>query len=432
MMSTPTNARAAGPTRDQNDLAERFAAIRRSTLDLTESLSAEDQQIQAFPEASPTKWHLAHTTWFFEAFILQDVAPSHRSFHDGFSELFNSYYEGMGPRHPRAARGALSRPTLGEVEAYRRHVDDAVQALLGRPCTSETLRRVELGLHHEQQHQELILTDILANFSLNPLRPAWRERTGTGSPPVSSPGWVEIAGGVHEVGADPSAFHFDNEGPRHQTLLPPYSLRQTLVTNLEVVGFIEEGGYRTPSLWLSDGIDWVRRHGVEAPRYWRRGSEGWTTFTLYGEQRLDPHAPAVHLSGYEAEAIATWLGARLPTEYEWEVAARQSGLSPQQGRWLGNGLTQPSATVPDHARELCGLWGEVWEWTRSAYSPYPGYRPPVGALGEYNGKFMCNQWVLRGGSCASPPGHLRASYRNFFYPAQTWQFSGLRLAKEVK
>jgi ergothioneine biosynthesis protein EgtB len=408
--------------------AARFAATRARSLALAASLSPEDQQIQAFPYASPTKWHLAHTTWFFETFLLARWAPERAPRHPGYDVLFNSYYEGVGARFSRPQRGLLSRPRLDEVHAWRAEVDAAVVALLGAAGDDpELLALLELGCAHEEQHQELLLTDILANLSVNPLSPAWREEAPPASPAPPTPAWVGFEGGLAWVGHEGEGFAFDNEGPRHRVFLEDFALRSTLLTNAEVLAFIEDGGYRDPRPWLSDGIAWVRENGVEAPRYWRRAPDGgWRHFTLYGERPLDLHAPATHLSAYEADAIATWMGARLPTEFEWEVAARRSGAEPARSR--ADGVVLPRSG-PAGPCGLAGMGGEVWAWTRSAYAPYPGYRPAAGAVGEYNGKFMANQWVLRGSSCATTPGHSRPSYRNFFYLPERWQFTGVRLAR---
>lgn len=410
-------------------LGERFERTRVRSQRLASSLSAEDQQIQAFDYASPTKWHLAHTTWFFETFVLGSFAPELAPRRVGFDVLFNSYYEGVGERFARSRRGLLSRPALMEVMDYRLEIDAAVIELLGRCDDAELRALVELGVAHEEQHQELLLTDILANLSVNPLGPAWRDESPPPSPEGPAPRFIEVDGGVVEVGAKGEGFCFDNETPRHRHYLDDFALRSTLVTNAEVIGFVEDGGYGAASLWLSDGIAWVREHGIEAPEYWRRDADGtWSEFTLYGRRPLDLAAPATHLSAYEADAVATWLGARLPTEQEWEIAAERIGGDPTRGRWLEDGPVLPRAGS-DEAEGLLGLWGETWEWTRSAYAPYPGFSVTEGAVGEYNGKFMANQWVLRGGSCATPPGHVRRTYRNFFYPDQRWQFTGLRLAR---
>ncbi|MCB9914006.1 MAG: ergothioneine biosynthesis protein EgtB [Planctomycetes bacterium] len=404
--------------------------VRARTQELAASLSAEDQQVQAFPEASPTKWHLGHTTWFLDRFVLREHAPAGQVMPEAWDELFNSYYEGVGKRFERARRGCLSRPALDEVLAWRAAVTERVDALL--PGAEPRARElVELGLHHEMQHQELLLTDVLANFSVHPAAPAWRA-----TPPdapretLEAPRWIAFEGGLVHSGAEGDGFCFDNELPRHPVWLAPFELRDTLLTNGEALAFLESGGYDDHRPWLADGIAWVRAEGVRAPAYWREENGAWFTHTLYGLRPLDLDAPATHLSAYEADAIATWLGARLPTEHEWEHAAAPSDPA-TLGRWHAHGPLWPRHGERA-ANGLRGLWGEVWQWTRSAYLPYPGYRPAAGAVGEYNGKFMDGQWVLRGGSCATPPGHVRASYRNFFYPAQRWQFTGVRLARDPR
>lgn len=410
-------------------LIGRFEAVRTRTVDLVSSLSPEDQQIQGPDFASPTKWHLAHTTWFFETFLLRPHAAAPRLAPDAWGLLFNSYYESLGARHPRLARGLLSRPGLEEVMAWRASVDAQLARLIAHRDGPDFTALVELGLAHEEQHQELILTDLLANFALNPTDPAWRVAAGPLGSPPGAPGWASFDGGLVSVGTDGPGFRFDNEGPAHRVWLEPFALRVAPVSNAEVLALIEAGGYADPRLWLSDGIAWVREHGIEAPEYWRRDLDGWTTLSLYGRHPVDLLAPVCHVSAYEADAIATWLGARLPTEFEWEHAAARVGGPPSQGRWQGQGPTRPQHTGAASQDPLHNLWGEVWAWTRSSYLPYPGYRPLPGAVGEYNGKFMSVQWVLRGGSCATPPGHLRTTYRNFFYPQQRWQFAGLRLAR---
>ncbi len=354
-------------------------------------------------DASPTKWHLAHTSWFFETFLLRDHVPGYAVFNDRYAYLFNSYYEAEGDRHARPERGLLTRPSLEEILAYRAHVDAAMtEAMTG--FMEPQLDLVELGLHHEQQHQELLLTDILHLFSRNPLMPAYSEKRPDIAALASSLQWLEGPTGVHSIGhADPS-FAFDCEGPRHDVLLHPHALADRPVTNGEWLTFIESGGYRDPVHWLSDGWAWVQNQHIEAPLYWNRAAgPEWSEFGLAGNHALDPSAPVKHISLYEADAYATWAGRRLPTEAEWEVAAAQG--------------------LPNS--------GLVWEWTGSAYRPYPGFRPAAGAVGEYNGKFMSGQFVLKGGSIATSPGHMRSSYRNFFYPHQRWQFTGLRLAKDL-
>ncbi|HEY0412538.1 MAG TPA: ergothioneine biosynthesis protein EgtB [Allosphingosinicella sp.] len=408
-------------------LAERFQAVRALSLGLAAPLSDADATIQPFAEASPAKWHLAHTTWFFESFVLRDHVPGHRPRDERWSYLFNSYYEGEGERHPRAARGMLARPGLDEISAWRGEVDDALRLAL--PALGPAaLRVLELGLHHEQQHQELMLTDMLAAFAANPLRPAvWPRGPSAPAAAPEAMGGARRPGGIYEIGAPAGGFAFDCERPRHQALLPPHELADRPVTNAEWLRFIAEGGYSTPSLWLADGWDWVRREGIEAPLYWERGEGAWLRFGLDGLHPVELGEPVCHVSYYEAEAFARWAGARLPTEAEWEAAA--AGFDPA----AGNQLDAPGPVRPRAAGEGRGLrqlFGDVWEWTGSAYLPYPGFRPEEGVVGEYNGKFMVGQMVLRGGSCATPRGHVRASYRNFFYPHQRWQFCGLRLARE--
>ena len=389
-------------------LAQRYRAVRAATLALAEPLSAEDCSLQSMPDASPTKWHLAHTSWYFETFALEPALPGYESFEPAFRVLFNSYYNGVGPQYARPQRGLLTRPSLDEVLAYREHVDRHLLLLLEDEKLDPALRDVVLlGTHHEQQHQELILTDLKHLFAQNPLAPVYRESAP--HPARCDAGdarFVAFPGGVREVGHAGSGFAFDNEGPRHRVYLEPFVLASRPVTNRDYLAFVDAGGYRDPEPWLSDGWAAVQRNGWDAPLYWQRRGGAWWTFTLGGLRELAFDEPVVHVSFYEADAFARWSGARLPTEMEWEVAAAS-----------GTALGQ--------------LFGDVWEWTRSAYAPYPGYAPPAGALGEYNGKFMSNQIVLRGGSCATPADHIRATYRNFFYPDARWQFSGLRLAKDA-
>lgn len=397
-----------------------FADVRALTRDLTAPLSDADATVQSMDDASPAKWHLAHTSWFFETFVLRDV-PGYRAFDPAYAYLFNSYYEAQGPRHARPRRGMLTRPSLDEIRAYRAHVDAAMAEVLPG-LGGEARALVELGCHHEQQHQELLLTDILHLFSRNPLRPAVWAAPKRPLSAVSGPAnWNEHEGGVVWVGHAGPDFAFDCEGPRHETLLRPYALADRPVTNGEWIAFIADGGYRDPRFWLSDGWTWVQREGIQAPLYWEGDGQGWTSFGLDGLKPVDPAAPATHISFYEADAYAAYAGARLPTEAEWEHAA--AGLDPDQGQFLdAAGAVRPIGH---------GMFGSVWEWTGSAYRPYPGFRPADGAVGEYNGKFMSGQCVLKGGSCATPRGHARASYRNFFYPHQRWQFTGLRLAKDL-
>jgi ergothioneine biosynthesis protein EgtB len=405
-------------------LAEAYRAVRQATLGLVAPLSAEDCAIQSMPDASPAKWHLAHTTWFFETFVLQPHVPGYRVFDADYGYLFNSYYNAIGKRHPRPERGMLSRPSLEEVLAYRRHVDGAVLDARELPVAL-----VELGLHHEQQHQELILTDLKYLLSRNPLKPAYQKTWPLTPIRARARSWIGFAGGLFEIGYDGAGFAFDNEKPRHRVWLEDFEVASHPVTHGDFVDFIDDGGYRRPELWLSAGWDMVQARGWQAPEYWTRCDGEWRTFTLHGEVPVDRNAPVCHVSFFEAEAFARWAGARLPSEAEWEVAARGS---PPAGNFMESGALHPLALREDAARgTLAQAFGDVWEWTRSDYAPYPGYRPAAGAVGEYNGKFMCAQYVLRGGSCATPASHIRATYRNFFPPEARWQFSGLRLARDV-
>ena len=413
----------------RESLISRFESVRADTESLTANLAPEDQVIQSMEDASPSKWHLAHTSWFFETFILADYAAGYRPFSDDFAFLFNSYYETAGPRHARPRRGMVTRPSVSEVMAYRAHVTAAMTELMGKIDAgkwSAIASLVELGINHEQQHQELLLTDILHAFSCNPIRPAYGPyrpaEAGAGGPLT----WVSFEGGIREIGHGGDGFAFDSEGPRHEVLLRPFRLATRLVTNAEWIAFIEDGGYGVPQLWLSDGWATVQREGWQAPGYWELREDGWHMMTLAGMRPVEADAPVCHVSFYEAEAFARWSGHRLPTEAEWEVAAEDL---PVAGNFAKDGLLRP---LPDPGGEgLRQMYGEVWQWTQSPYGPYPGFRAPEGAIGEYNGKFMCNQMVLRGGSCATPAGHTRATYRNFFYPHQRWQFMGLRLAEDA-
>ncbi len=438
-MASRTDASPTTGTLPHADLARRFAATRALSQGLAASLSDADASAQSMPDASAAKWHLAHTSWFFETFVLRDHAPGYRLFDDRYPFLFNSYYEAEGPRHARPRRGLLTRPSLGAVYEWRAHVDAAVRdALPGLSPAARAL--VGLGIHHEQQHQELLLTDIKHLFAQNPLGPAVWERDETAfarevarfsagfssaPEPAAAMRWVRGAEGVVDIGHAGDGFAFDCEGPRFSALLTPHALASRPVTNGEWRAFIADGGYRTASLWLSDGWAWVQAEGIDAPLYW----DGDRHFTLSGWQAIDPAAPVAHISFYEADAFASWAGARLPTEVEWEAAA--ASLDPHGGQQLdAAGPIQPTAASATDTG-LQQMFGSVWEWTGSAYRPYPGFRPAPGAVGEYNGKFMSGQFVLRGGSCATPRGHMRASYRNFFYPHQRWQFTGLRLAKDL-
>jgi ergothioneine biosynthesis protein EgtB len=405
----------------------RFASVRAQTLALSAGLSEADAQAQSMPDASPAKWHLAHTAWFFEQFVAVPFVRSYRAFDPAFGRLFNSYYEGAGYRVDRAKRGLITRPGLDRVRAYRSHVGRAITAAWdGLPDAAHDL--LTLGLAHEEQHQELLLTDLLHLMSENPLSPALFAGTPPdlgAAPPLR---WIEQPGGITEIGHDHAdGFAFDNEGPRHRVLLRPHALASRLVTNGEWDEFISAGGYRDPLLWLADGWAWVQANGVTAPLYWRGEPGAWRQFGLGGEQPLDPAAPVSHISYYEADAYARWGGARLPTEAEWEVAAAAHNPSG------GNQLDVPGAARPRAAESdgLTQLYGDCWEWTASAYLPHPGFRALEGVAGEYNGKFMINQMVLKGGSCFTPRGHVRPSYRNFFPPAARWQVTGLRLARDI-
>ncbi|MBU1441573.1 MAG: ergothioneine biosynthesis protein EgtB [Gammaproteobacteria bacterium] len=414
--------------RAADELRDRFETVRAHSLSLAAPLSAEDQCIQSMPDASPTKWHLAHTTWFFETVLLRAHAAPYQDFDPRFHYLFNSYYEALGPRHPRPQRGLLTRPSVDEVLAYRKHVDEAVIALLQADGdavdTSDIHAIVTLGLHHEQQHQELLMTDILHALSCNPLLPAYQPaatpalRLASSAPDVR---WIEHAGGLCDVGHAGDGFAFDNETPRHRVLLHPHAIADRLVNCGDYARFIDDGGYRRPELWLSDGWAAVQSQGWRCPAYWLApddprlayqahpanpgAASGWQVFGLHGVRPMQPEEPVAQLSFYEAAAYAEWAGARLPTEFEWEAAAQAKGISQ--------------------------MTGHVWQWTRSSYDPYPGFRPLTGVAAEYNGKFMVGQVVLRGSSLATPAGHTRPTYRNFFPPAARWQFSGLRLAKDL-
>ena len=411
-------------------LQARLAQTRKLSIELAEPLSAEDMSAQAMDDASPTKWHLAHATWFFETFILKERLRGYEEFDCAFNYLFNSYYEQIGARFPRPRRGLLTRPSLERVLEYRRYVDLALERLFLRTEERDPALRylLEVGLNHEQQHQELLLTDILALFAANPLRPAYRKakRRARGAKPPRAR-WTKHPGGEYGVGADGSGFAWDNETPRHSLRVAPFRLADRLVTNAEWLEFIEDRGYDEPTLWLSDGWAIVNRENWRAPPYWECFDDEWFEMSLSGTRALEWAAPVAHVSYYEADAFARWAGKRLPTEFEWEIAARDAA---PEGNDLSSGALHP-LPAPATEDRIFQMFGDVWEWTSSAYSPYPAYRPPAGALGEYNGKFMANQMVLRGGSCVTPRGHVRASYRNYFYPHQRWQFTGLRLASEA-
>ncbi|MEO7241228.1 MAG: ergothioneine biosynthesis protein EgtB [Sphingomicrobium sp.] len=404
--------------RDAGALAQKLAATRALTLDLAAPLSDADAAIQPFPDASPAKWHLAHTSWFFETFVLRDHVPGYRLFDEHFAYLFNSYYEGEGGRHPRARRGMISRPSLDQVRDWRKCVDAALaQAMPALPPAA--LELVELGIHHEQQHQELFLTDILATFAENPIEPAYAPLAPSSCHAAEPLSWLSGRSGLVAIGAPDSTFAFDSERPRHQALLHPHAIASRPVTNGEWREFIADRGYANPTLWLSEGWAWVQQEAIAAPLYWR--DEG-SSFTLAGRRDRDPAAPVSHISFYEADAFARWAGARLPTEAEWEDFAASADPN------LGNQLDRAGAVLPKPPGDI---FGDVWEWTASAFLPYPGFAPAEGTVGEYNGKFMSGQCVLKGASCATPRGHSRASYRNFFPPTARWQFTGLRLARDA-
>ena len=409
---------------DAGLLAAAYAEVRALTVELCRPLAVEDYVIQSAPECSPAKWHLAHTTWFFENFLLAPLLPGYHAFHPQYGYLFNSYYETVGTFFPRPMRGLLSRPTVDDVFRYRAHVDEHMRNLIARldaQRDAQSVARVTLGLHHEQQHQELLLTDLKNLLALNPLRPVYRQAPDEPPAHAGKLTWLEFPAGIYSAGSEGKGFSFDNETPRHRVFLERFALATRPVSNGEYMEFIESGGYANPALWLSDGWRKVNEAGWRAPQYWEQIEGRWWHMTLSGFQRIDPHAPVCHVSYFEADAFARWAGKRLPTEFEWETAAASL---PVAGNLLDSGRLRPSAT----GNASHQLFGDVWEWTSSAYAPYPGYKPLVGSLGEYNGKFMVSQLVLRGGSCITPRSHIRATYRNFFYPADRWQFMGLRLA----
>lgn len=413
----------------QPDPASRFQSIRQVSLDIVAPLLPEDFILQSMRDVSPPKWHLAHTSWFFETLILRGGLKDYKIFHPQYNYLFNSYYKGIGDHHPRAQRGLLFRPPLSEIIKYRNHVDEGMEKMFAQPSLVKKFHfLLELGLQHEQQHQELLLTDIKHIFSKNPLRPVYKKRSI--APPESIPPlqWLTYPEGLVEIGYDGKGFSFDNEGPRHRTFLESYSLASRLITNGEYLEFMEDGGYQNPLLWLSDGWDWVSEEKALAPLYWEKRDPQWWTFGLSGMQPVRPEEPVFHVNYYEADAFARWSGKRLPTEAEWENAAEPV---PLKGNFFNNHRLhpQPAPTASNPMPQQ--LFGDVWEWTGSPYSPYPRFRPSPGAIAEYNGKFMCNQMVLRGGSCFSTKNHLRKTYRNFFPPHSQWQATGLRLAEDA-
>jgi ergothioneine biosynthesis protein EgtB len=411
-------------------LRQRFTRVREGSEALAARLAPEDQVVQSMPDCSPTKWHLAHVSWFFETFLLLPHLPGYEPKHPQFAYLFNSYYEAAGARHPRFQRGLITRPTVAEVADYRAYVTEAMTRLLGSAddATRDVIAPiVEIGINHEEQHQELILMDILNLFSRNPLAPAYSERVEHGrdaAPPLE---WFEYEGGIFPVGHDGNGFFYDNEGPRHDALVRPFRLASRAVTNREWLAFMEDDGYSRADLWLADGFACVNTENWRMPLYWEESGNGFEAFTLSGQRPVDLDAPVCHVSFYEADAFARWSGKRLPSEFEWEIVAREQE---PVGNTVGSGLLRPAPALAD-ANRPAQMFGDVWEWTSSFYGAYPGYRPAPGAIGEYNGKFMSNQMVLRGGACVTPDGHTRATYRNFFYPHQRWAFAGLRLAEDI-
>jgi len=418
-------------------ISDRYRQARRDTEDLVRPLSPEDCSAQSMPDASPVKWHLAHTSWFFETFLLEREIAGYESFHPDFRVLFNSYYHAVGDQHPRPERGMLTRPSLEEVLAYRAHVDSRMVELIDRRGDAPALAEaIELGLHHEQQHQELLLTDVKHLLSLNPLHPAYQDAPVeplTSDKPLE---WMAHEASTRFVGAEGAGFCFDNERPRHRVFVEAFQLASRPCTNAEYLAFIDDGGYERPELWLADGWLSVDTNGWSAPLYWENRGGEWETMTLSGLRTLRLDEPVCHVSYYEADAFARWMCARLPSEAEWESAAAEQS---NEGNFVDSGRLHPAPPPSAASSETPGrrygpvqLFGDVWEWTQSPYSPYPGFQPLGGDFGEYNGKFMCNQLVLRGGSCVTPRNHIRASYRNFFYPDARWQFSGLRLARDAE
>jgi ergothioneine biosynthesis protein EgtB len=413
-------------------LLQQFQQVRSTTLSLADSISEEDAMVQSMPDASPAKWHLAHTTWFFETFILTEQLAGYRIFNPEYRLLFNSYYKSLGTHPARQQRGTFSRPSFSNVLQYREHVNEAMHRLLAHDPVPGCLPLVELGIHHEQQHQELMLTDILHAFWTQPLRPAYASPAANQNPVAAEPlHWIAHPGGTVEIGASGESFAFDNERPRHAALLLPYRLASRLATNAEFLEFIGDKGYERPELWLSDGWDAVCREGWRAPLYWEKTGEDeeWCKFSLRGMNPVNPADPVSHVSYYEADAFARWSGARLPLEGEWEYAAEGRIIA---GNFIENSTLEARPSISNAVSEEDQLFGDLWEWTGSAYLPYPGFRPAAGAVGEYNGKFMCNQFILRGGSFATSASHIRATYRNFFPPHVRWQFMGIRLANNER
>ncbi|WOD37405.1 ergothioneine biosynthesis protein EgtB [Nodosilinea sp. E11] len=425
-----TLSSAAAPASDADlanaALINRYWSVRQLSAALCQPLEIEDYGVQSMADVSPPKWHLAHTTWFFETFLLRPYLETYLEFHPSYGYLFNSYYESVGDRHPRPQRGLLSRPTVADIYQYRAHVDEAMAKLLSRQADHPAVAELTaLGLHHEQQHQELLLTDLKYNLAINPLRPAYRQDVAVVKCACPTPlEFVGFAGGLYTIGHQTTDFAFDNEGPAHPVYLQDFALANRLVTNGDYLEFMADKGYQTAAHWLAEGWAMVQSEGWQAPLYWEQRDGQWWMFTLGGLQPVNLLEPVAHLSYFEADAYAQWRGCRLPTEAEWEVATARL---PVEGNLLTTDHLHPQPASGN--RQLQQLYGDTWEWTQSAYLPYPRFRPAPGAVGEYNGKFMCNQMVLRGGSCVTPPGHIRPSYRNFFPPSARWQFSGLRLAK---
>ncbi len=417
-------------------LLEAYKKVRKFSHKLTSPLSTEDYVVQSMPDVSPTKWHLAHTSWFFEAFVLSKVNKNYKSPHPQYNFLFNSYYVQVGERHCRPKRGMISRPTVDEVYNYRAHVDKSMLSLfkdLGDKKFAQVAPVIETGIHHEQQHQELILTDVKHVFAQNPLYPVYKKyrkpsKKISGDDQSIERSWKNLDGGIYEIGNDGKGFGYDNEFPRHKTYIEPFSLSSKLVTNAEYMEFIDDGAYSKPELWLSDGWNTIQANEWDAPFYWKKVDDKWHSFTLHGFTEVNMDEPVCHVSFYEAEAYSRWYGARLPSEFEWEAASAEQKTN---GNFADNENFHP-LPLKNSKKDLNQMYGDVWEWTRSPYSPYPGYKTPIGALGEYNGKFMCNQMVLRGGSCATSRSHVRNCYRNFFPPDSRWQFMGIRLAKDAR
>lgn len=416
-------------TRPSEDLYVRYASVRADSRALAAPLSDADATVQSMPDASPAKWHLAHVTWFFETMVLKPNLSGYREFDDSFNFLFNSYYESVGERQPRPKRGMITRPSLEQVLDYRDHVDAGVARLLANGAEGDVLDLIELGLHHEQQHQELLLTDVLHLFAQSPVKPAYRDAEPLAvAPPAESTQWLSFDGGIVGIGHDGAGFAYDCEGPRHEALIRSFRLADRCVTNGEWIEFIRDGGYRDPLLWLSDGWAQILENRWSAPLYWEERDGAFWSMTLRGMQPVDPDAPVAHVSYFEADAFAAWAGKRLPSEAEWETASQ--GL-PVAGNFADGGAGRLRPRPAGSGRGSRQMFGDVWEWTRSPFTAYPGFKPAPGAVGEYNGKFMNGQYVLRGGSCATPTGHVRATYRNFFQPDKRWQFSGLRLAEDA-